>query len=50
MDMVEILSKIWPMLVAFVMLVIVLAKADNRLAVLEEKVKTLFELFNKKNG
>ncbi len=47
MDMVEILSKIWPMLVAFVMLVIVLAKADNRLAVLEEKVKTLFELFNK---
>jgi len=47
--MVEILSKIWPMLVAFVMLVIVLAKADNRLAVLEEKVKTLFELFNKKN-
>jgi hypothetical protein len=49
-DMVEILSKIWPMLVAFVMLVIVLAKADNRLAVLEEKVKTLFELFNKKNG
>jgi hypothetical protein len=48
--MVEILSKIWPMLVAFVMLVIVLAKADNRLAVLEEKVKTLFELFNKKNG
>jgi hypothetical protein len=45
--MVEILSKIWPMLVAFVMLVIVLAKADNRLAVLEEKVKTLFELFNK---
>jgi hypothetical protein len=37
-------------LVAFVMLVIVLAKADNRLAVLEEKVKTLFELFNKKNG
>jgi hypothetical protein len=46
-DMVEILSKIWPMLVAFVMLVIVLAKADNRLAVLEEKVKTLFELFNK---
>ena len=47
MDMAEILSKIWPMLVAFVMLVIVLAKADNRLAVLEEKVKTLFELFNK---
>ena len=45
--MVEILSKIWPMLIAFVMLVIVLAKADNRLAVLEEKVKTLFELFNK---
>jgi len=46
-DMVEILSKIWPMLVAFVMLVIVLAKADNRLAVLEEKVKTLFDNYRK---
>lgn len=47
MDMIEILIKIWPIAVAFVMLVVVLSKADNRIAVLEEKVKTLFELFNK---
>jgi len=48
MDTLEILTKIWPLLVAFVTLVIVLAKMDNRVAVLEEKVKTLFELWNKK--
>jgi hypothetical protein len=50
MDMIDVIARIWPMLVAFVMLVVVLAKADNRIAILEEKVKTLFELFNKRNG
>jgi hypothetical protein len=34
--------------VGFVTLVIVLAKMDNKVSVLEEKVKTLFELWNKK--
>jgi hypothetical protein len=48
MDTIDILAKIWPLLVAFVTLVIVLAKMDNKVAVLEEKVKTLFELWNKK--
>lgn len=48
MDTVDILAKIWPLLVAFVTLVIVLAKMDNKVSVLEEKVKTLFELWNKK--
>ena len=47
MDTIDILAKIWPLLVAFVTLVIVLAKMDNKVAVLEEKVKTLFELWNK---
>lgn len=47
MDMLDILAKIWPMLVGFVMLVIALAKLDNRTAVLEEKVKTLSDLFNR---
>jgi hypothetical protein len=47
MDTLDILAKIWPLLVAFVTLVIVLAKTDNRVAVLEEKVKVLFELWNK---
>jgi hypothetical protein len=50
MDTLDLLAKIWPLLLAFVSLVIVLAKIDNRVAVLEEKVKVLFELWNKKNG
>jgi hypothetical protein len=49
MDTIDILAKVWPLLLAFVTLVIVLAKLDNRVAVLEEKVKVLFELYNKKN-
>ena len=48
MDTLDILAKIWPLLLAFISLVIVLAKTDNRVAVLEEKVKVLFELWNKK--
>ena len=48
MDTIDVLAKIWPLLVGFVSLVIVLAKIDNKIAVLEEKVKTLFDLWNKK--
>jgi hypothetical protein len=48
MDTIDLLAKIWPLLLAFVSLVIVLAKTDNRVAVLEEKVRVLFELWNKK--
>ena len=42
------LVKAWPILLALIMLIIVLSKLDLRVAVLEEKIKTLFELFNKK--
>jgi hypothetical protein len=48
MDMVDVLAKIWPMVIGFVALVIALAKMDVRIGVLEEKVKNLFELWNKK--
>jgi hypothetical protein len=48
MDMVDVLAKIWPMVIGFVALVIALAKMDVRIGVLEEKVKSLFELWNKK--
>jgi hypothetical protein len=44
MDTLNIFAKIWPLLLAFVSLVVVFAKTDNRVAVLEEKVKVLFEL------
>lgn len=49
MDILEIISKLWPLFVGFIGLVIVLAKMDNRLAVAEEKIKVLFDLHNKKN-
>lgn len=48
MDLFDLLAKSWPMLLALITLIIVLAKLDLRVAVLEEKVKTLFELINKK--
>jgi len=48
MDTLDLLVKIWPLLLGFITLVIVLAKMDVRINVLEEKIKTLFELWNKK--
>jgi hypothetical protein len=47
MDLFEILTKSWPILLAIITLIIVLSKLDLRVAVLEEKIKTLFELFNR---
>jgi hypothetical protein len=49
MDTLDIIAKIWPLLLAFVTLVIVLSKTDNRVAVLEEKVKVLFDLWNRRD-
>lgn len=49
MGVIEILIKAWPILLAIITLIIVLAKLDLRVAVLEEKMKTLFDLFNKKS-
>jgi hypothetical protein len=49
MEFFEALAKGWPMLLALITLIIVLSKLDLRVAVLEEKIKTLFELFNKKD-
>ena len=49
MDFIEIVSRLWPLGLGFVTLVILLAKMDNRLAVVEEKIKTLFDLFKKKS-
>ena len=47
MDIVEILLKAWPVFLAFITLVIVLAKMGVRIGVLEEKVKSLFDLHNR---
>ena len=49
MDFFDILAKAWPILLAIITLIIVLAKLDLRVAVLEDKIKTLFEIFNRKD-
>ena len=40
------LSRLWPICVAFIMLIVVLAQSHYRIKVLEEKVKVAFELIN----
>jgi len=49
MDMFEMFTRAWPMILALITLIIVLSKLDLRVAVLEEKVKALFDLINKKS-
>ena len=49
MDFFDALAKGWPMILALITLIIVLSKLDLRVAVLEEKIKTLFEIFNRKD-
>ena len=44
----EVIVQLWPIALAFVSLVIVLAKMYNRLDTLEEKVRTLFDLHNRR--
>jgi hypothetical protein len=46
-DLIDNIMKLWPVFLGFITLVVVLAKADNRISVLEEKVRTLFDLINK---
>ena len=43
----DLLIGLWPILLGFVTLVIVLAQMHSKIGVLEEKVRTLFELFNR---
>ena len=49
MELFDLLAKGWPILLALITLIIVLSKLDLRVAVLEEKVKTLFEMWNKRD-
>lgn len=48
MDVFEIFTRAWPVILALITLIIVLSKLDLRVAVLEEKVKSLFDLINKR--
>jgi hypothetical protein len=47
MEIAELFLKAWPILLALITLIIVLSKLDLRVAVLEEKMKTAFEIINK---
>jgi hypothetical protein len=49
MEYVDLISSIWPIFVGFIVLVLTLGKLMSRMDVVEEKVKTLFDLWNKKN-
>jgi hypothetical protein len=49
MDTFDLLVKGWPILLALITLIIVLSKLDLRVAVLEEKIKALFDLLNRRD-
>lgn len=46
-DAIDIFVKLWPVLVGFILLIVTLAQSHYRIKVLEEKVKTLFDLINR---
>jgi hypothetical protein len=48
MDVFEMFTRAWPVILAVITLIIVLSKLDLRVAVLEEKMKAAWELINKK--
>jgi len=47
--MISMVNDLWPIALSFVTLVIVLAKMSNNIDMLKEKVKVLFELYNKRD-
>jgi hypothetical protein len=49
MELFEIFTRAWPVILALITLIIVLSKLDLRTAVLEDKVKTLFDMLNQRN-
>jgi len=48
MSALDLIMKAWPLLLGVITLIIVLSKLDLRVAVVEEKVKALFDLINKR--
>jgi hypothetical protein len=49
MEYVELISAVWPVFLGFVVLVLSIGKLMSRMDVVEDKIKTLFELWNKFN-
>jgi hypothetical protein len=48
MSAIEFINGVWPVVIGFITLVIVLAKMHSEIETLKEKVKTLFDLWNSK--
>jgi len=48
-DILLVISRLWPLFLGFITLVIVLAKMHSAITVLEEKVKVAFDLINSIN-
>ena len=46
-DILLMISRLWPIFVAFILLIVTLAQAHYRIKVLEEKVKVACELIKK---
>ena len=49
MEYVDLISSIWPIFVGFIILVLTIGKLMSRMDVVVEKIKTLFDLWNKRN-
>tara|TARA_B100000497_G_C7469714_1_gene289469 strand:- start:29 stop:178 length:150 start_codon:yes stop_codon:yes gene_type:complete len=49
MELMDAIGVVWPIAVAFVTLVVVLAKMHADIEQIKEKIKVLFELWNKKD-
>ena len=45
----EFINSTWPIFIGFITLVIVLAKMHGDIETIKEKIRVLFELWNKKN-
>ena len=50
MDWMDFVRTSWPIMLALISLIIVLAKMHSDIEVMKEKIRTLFELWNKRNG
>ena len=50
MTIVEAIIKSWPIFLGIITLIIILAKMHGDIEILKEKVKTLFDRWNKNNG
>jgi len=49
MEYVDLISSIWPIFVGFIILVLTIGKLMSRMDVVEDKIKTLFDLWNKRD-